>query len=251
MTSYSNSFRLGRMFGIDVFIDATILLPVALVAFSGAEQGTDGIIIGITFATIIFLSVLLHEFGHALAARRCGIGTERITLGMLGGVAQLGGRIAQPGRPVRDRLSVGEDLFITAAGPAVNLVIWGLGLTALSSLDALDSAGRFWIRATAQMNLQLLWFNLIPAFPMDGGRILNALLQLKFPLLSAFRITNQVARVAAAGMAVWAVFIYMESNHVPFMLLFIAWMVFSNANQTLRYLRAAEMQVGQGRTDGR
>jgi len=237
MTSYSNSFRLGRMFGIDVYIDATILVPLALVALSGAKGGADGVIIGITFVVIIFLSVLLHEFGHALAARRCGIGTERITLGMLGGVAQLGGRIARPGEPVRDRLSVGEDLFITVAGPAVNLAIWGLGSAALSGLDQLSYAGRFWIDQTADMNLRLLWFNLIPAFPMDGGRILNALLLLRLPPLSAFRITNQVARIAAVGMGIWAVSIYLNSHYVPFILLFIAWSVFSNANRTLQYLK--------------
>jgi Zn-dependent protease len=154
-------WKLGRIAGIDVFVHATFLL---VFLFTGVSQ--------LWLVLSVFACVLLHEFGHALMARRFGIGTVDITLYPIGGVARLR----------RMPRAAGAELLIALAGPAVNfaivaalLVLESLGLGQMlidldlgRVLDFLVQLG--WV------NLFLGLFNLIPAFPMDGGRVLRALL---------------------------------------------------------------------------
>jgi Zn-dependent protease len=160
-----SSWSLGRVAGIDLFLHPTFLL---LLAFAFAYQGGA---IGALFLVAVFGCVLLHELGHALTARAFGIGTRRITLSPIGGVAQL----------ERMPRSPGAELLITLAGPAVNLAIaLGLGLILdsarlLDPYSDLSTAGQF-VALLQTVNLALAAFNMIPAFPMDGGRILRALL---------------------------------------------------------------------------
>src|SRR3954447_24936423 len=158
------SWKLGRVAGIDVFLHPTFLL---LLAYVGMVQGGIG---SILLVSSVFGCVLLHELGHALMARRFGIETEDITLYPIGGVARLRRMPRAPG----------AELLIALAGPAVNLLIV-LGLVAIGSLGLVGSSWSpdpivSFMDELVLINLGLALFNLIPAFPMDGGRVLRAVL---------------------------------------------------------------------------
>ncbi|MCC6232859.1 MAG: site-2 protease family protein [Verrucomicrobiales bacterium] len=190
------SFQIGRWLGVDVYVHATFLLLLGLV---GMMQWADGRSLAaageaVGFFCAIFGCVLLHEFGHALAARQFGIRTKDITLLPIGGVARLE---RMPDRP-------GQELLVALAGPAVNVVL-ALGLMLWLALvggfrgDGLSEAFE---DSTAVrllvVNGMLVVFNLIPAFPMDGGRVLRALLSFWLDRVQATRI----AAVLGQGFAV-------------------------------------------------
>jgi Zn-dependent protease len=238
-----SALSIGRWFGIDVYLEAAILLPVAIIIFPIMQQipGSLGLGIGLAVFIMLFGSVLLHEFGHALMARRFGVGTRRISLGMLGGVALLEGPAP----------SVKGDILITIAGPLVNVLIWFAADTALGFLHhaALSSDGlseslvfpALALDFLRDINLGLLWFNLIPAFPMDGGRLLFGLLRLKLNPLKALTITLTVAQIAAAGMMAWAVWRFTHGGG-SIIMGFIAYQIFSSARANLSNIRAAAAQ---------
>jgi Zn-dependent protease len=153
------SWKLGRVAGIDIYVHPTFLL---VILFSGVLR--DG---GASLPLVLsmFGCVLLHEYGHALMARRFGIETDKITLYPIGGVARLRRLPRAPG----------AEFLIAIAGPAVNFAIV-LALVALSFAGLGATPLGVFAEELAIINLVLALFNLIPAFPMDGGRILRALL---------------------------------------------------------------------------
>jgi Zn-dependent protease/predicted transcriptional regulator len=171
------SFRIARIAGIPVGISPLWLIIVALITWSlGADyypSEVHGITplasyaLGLASALLLFASILAHEFGHALVARRRGVQIEEIDLWLLGGVARM------TGRPQ----SAGDELRFALAGPAVTAVVCVIfGALAI----ALPSSVPAWLRALvdyqAEVNLLILGFNLLPAFPLDGGRVARALL---------------------------------------------------------------------------
>ena len=173
-----SSIRLGRIFGIPVGLDFSLLLIAGLLTLSLAAdrfptefpgQPTAAYwIVGLVTAGLFFASVLAHEIAHSLVARRHGVQVDGITLWMLGGVAKLGG----------ESPTAGAELRIAAAGPATSVGLaaaFGVGALALSALGApgLFGSALAWL---ALINGILALFNLIPAAPLDGGRILAALL---------------------------------------------------------------------------
>ena len=186
------SVKLGRVAGIDVYMHLTFLLLIGWVILMHLQRGQSmfAALVGVTFILFLFICVVLHEFGHALTARRYGIPTRDIVLLPVGGVARLE---RMPTQPV-------QELWVALAGPAVNVVIaaglfvW-LKLTAtwapLQSLSV--TAGPFLERLMAA-NLFLVVFNMIPAFPMDGGRVLRALLATRIERDRATRIAASVGR---------------------------------------------------------
>lgn len=192
------SARLGRFAGIDVFLHASFPLVLAWIGYIAWQRtGTLlGVANGMALVILLFSCVLLHEFGHALAARRFGIPTRYITLLPIGGVALLE---AIPENPW-------HEVVIALAGPAVNVCIAGLlfaGLLTAGDLGAETGAmfGQGGILATLIMaNLVLAAFNLLPAFPMDGGRVLRALLALRLGRLRATRFAATIGRVFALGL---------------------------------------------------
>jgi Zn-dependent protease len=180
------SLHLGRFVGIDVFLHPTFLLLLAYVLlFAG---GLDSAL----FLSAVFGCVLLHEFGHALAARLYRIRTRHITLYPIGGVAQL----------ERMPRSAGPELVVTAAGPAVNLALAAVffGVVALGNLldpgAARSTPGQI-LSLLASVNLGLFLFNLLPAFPMDGGRILRAALSGWLGRLRATEIATGIGQAIA------------------------------------------------------
>jgi Zn-dependent protease len=189
-----SSMRLARVAGVEIRAHWSLLVVVALLVWSlsagvfpstnpGLSDGTY-LAMAIVAAMVFLASILLHELGHAVQARREGVPVGGITLWVFGGVAELRG----------DLPSAGAELRIAAAGPAVSLV---LGLVCLGAALALPlPAGVdgvvFWI---GQINLTLLVFNLIPALPLDGGRMLRALLWLRRgDFLSATRTAGALGR---------------------------------------------------------
>lgn len=215
-------WKLGRFLGIDVYIHATFLLLIGWVGYSyWLEHGTLAqVLSGVLFILALFLCVVLHEYGHALTARKYGIKTRDITLYPIGGVARLE---RMPDKPI-------EELWVALMGPAVNVAIAGILFALLASTGNLTSltgltiaSGSFLMRLMI-VNISLVLFNLIPAFPMDGGRVLRAILAMRMDYVHA----TQVAASIGQGIAFIFGFIGMFSN--PF-LLFIAFFVYIGASQ--------------------
>jgi Zn-dependent protease/CBS domain-containing protein len=183
------SFRLVRIFGIEIKIHVTFFLLLAWIGWLYYRSGgTPAAIDGVVFVILIFVCVLLHELGHALAAAHYGIKTPDITLLPIGGVARLE-RI--PEKP-------SEEIVVTVAGPAVNVliaaVLWiAIGLT--SGFPDPQTLQHTELSMTVRLfavNIWLVIFNAIPAFPMDGGRLLRALLALRMNYARATQIAASI-----------------------------------------------------------
>lgn len=174
------SWRLGRILGFPVEINLSFLLLLALVFvwFGGLA--------GVLTIGLVFASVLVHELGHAVVARHLGVRVLGIELGFLGGAAKM---VDMPRRP-------DHEIAIAAAGPVVSLVLAGLGLGLGSAIGSPLVAMIGWI------NLVLAAFNLIPALPMDGGRILRAVLAKRMSFVRATDHAVTVARVVAVGFGI-------------------------------------------------
>jgi Zn-dependent protease len=214
------SWKIARVAGIDVYLHATFLLIIGWVALSHWSQGLAGMISGPLFILALFACVVLHEFGHALTARRYGIKTRDITLYPIGGVARLE---RMPDQPL-------QELWVALAGPAVNLVIaaalfaW-LALTAtFVPIEHLTVTTGPFLERLLVTNLFLAGFNLLPAFPMDGGRVLRALLALRLEYTRA----TQIAATIGQGMALLFGFVGIFGNPL---LMFIALFVWIGAAQ--------------------
>lgn len=180
-----SGLHLGRWFGVEVILHWTFLLLIGLlVVFQLLAGAPLSAVVGSTSLLLaVFVCVLLHEFGHAWAARAVGIRTHDITLLPIGGLARLE-RIPENPR---------QELWIAVAGPAVNLVIVGLLLPLAIVLGGpwalsgnLAAAGFLW--QLVSINVALVVFNLLPAFPMDGGRVLRAVLAMFLPYTRATNI---------------------------------------------------------------
>lgn len=214
--------KLGRFAGIDVFIHTTFLLLIGWVGYVHWLEHRDWgeVLRGIGFILALFLCVILHEYGHALTARRYGIKTRDITLYPIGGVARLE---RMPDKPI-------EELWVALMGPAVNVVIAAilfaylfLTLNLVPITDLTVASGSFLERVMI-INIVLVLFNLIPAFPMDGGRVLRAVLAMNMEYVRA----TQIAANIGQGFAFLLGFIGLFGN--PF-LLFIAFFVWIGASQ--------------------
>jgi len=178
------SIQLARIFGIRIGVDVSWFFALFLIIwmlsgyYEDVAPGSNAFLLAAVSAALFFLSILLHEFGHAWVALRNGIPIEGIDLWLFGGVAKLG----------RDSTSPGEEFRVAAAGPLVTLLIalacLGLGSALSSTSEVLDNA-RFDDTAFGatnavlgyllSINVLVLIFNLIPGFPLDGGRIARAI----------------------------------------------------------------------------
>jgi Zn-dependent protease/CBS domain-containing protein len=215
------SIRIARVAGIDVRLHITFLLFLAWIGFSYYQRGgPPAAAEGLLFILGLFGCVLLHEFGHALAARRFGIRTPDITLLPIGGVARLQRMPDQPW----------QELVVAVAGPLVNVVLAALLIFVLGQqstwdhFERLNQPGAAMLAKLASVNVMLVVFNLIPAFPMDGGRVLRALLALVLPYGRATQIAAWI------GQALAFVFGFIGLFTNP-MLIFIAFFIFLGAQQ--------------------
>jgi len=231
------SYHIATVRGIRVQIHVTFLL---LIAYYGWEYyqagGLPMAAFGVALTLLLFLCVLLHEFGHAFAAESFGIRTPDITLLPIGGLARLESMPRSPW----------QELVITVAGPMVNVVIAAILLlvlrispwTAWDSLQYLNSPLLYQLLG---LNILLVVFNIIPAFPMDGGRILRSLLAMK---LDYFRATWIAVRIGQGIAVVFAIrsLLHQESP----MLLFIAFFVFGAGQQEITILQRIRQSAAAG-----
>ncbi|MDX1388001.1 MAG: site-2 protease family protein [Acidobacteriota bacterium] len=203
------SVRLGSLFGIPIYLHMTFLLLLGgLGILQLIQGGLAAALFTTTLVVAVFGSVLLHEFGHALTARHYGIGTRDVTLLPIGGLARL------------DRLPTNprHELWIALAGPAVNVAIAGV----LAIWIALFGGAFF--AQLMMINLALAAFNLLPAFPMDGGRVLRALLAQRMGRVPA----TDIAATIGKGLAIVFGIVGLFFNP---MLVFIAIFVWFGAQQ--------------------
>ena len=171
------SYRIGRIAGIPVGVSPLWLVIVALFTvalgagyFPEEVHGISPVVsyaLGLASVLLLFASILAHEFGHALVARRRGIEVQEIDLWLLGGVSRMRGEAHAPG----------DELAFALAGPAVTAVLAAcFGALALLLPSSTPAVARALIDYQALVNCLLLGFNLMPAFPLDGGRVLRSLL---------------------------------------------------------------------------
>jgi Zn-dependent protease len=216
------SWKIGEFAGISVYMHATFLLLLGWVAFTHwqDEQSLAAVVSGVAFVLALFACVVAHEYGHALTARRYGIRTREITLLPIGGVARLE---RMPDDPR-------QELWVALAGPAVNVVIaagllaWLLITSSLVPVDQIDVGRGSFLERLMVVNLFLMGFNLLPAFPMDGGRVLRAVLAQRMEYTRATHVAANVGQ----GMAFLFGFAGLFGNP---MLLFIAFFVWIGAAQ--------------------
>lgn len=205
------SWRVGSIAGIALYIHATFVLLLAWVAIGEYQtsRSATAALNGVLFVVAVFATVVLHEFGHALTARRYGIKTRDITLLPIGGVARLERMPREPK----------QELLVTLAGPAVNVVIAGIlyvwlsftgGMPALQDTASLGAGflERTFVARLLAVNVWLVIFNLIPAFPMDGGRMLRALLAMRSrDYAQATETAARVGRLFALAFGIIGLFV--------------------------------------------
>jgi Zn-dependent protease len=224
------AWRIARVSGIDIKVHVTFPLILVLAGWQGgARHGVGGAVFGVSLALALFLCVTLHELGHSVAAQHFGIPVRQIVLLPLGGVAMIS---RNPDKPV-------QELLIAVAGPLVSMGIVGVLLPlAGAALMATGFDGRglvegligspsptsfvVWLLAA---NVTIVLFNLIPAFPLDGGRVLRALLAMWMDFPRATRIASKVGEVFAV---VFGLFGVLTGN---FVLVLVAVFVFFGASQ--------------------
>ncbi|WP_146345328.1 site-2 protease family protein [Falsiphaeobacter marinintestinus] len=214
------SFSVGRLFGSELRVHVTFFLLLAWVGWAAfAENGWAGAVENILFVLALFACVVAHEFGHALTARRYGIRTPDITLLPIGGLARLEKMPEQPQ----------QEIVVALAGPLVNVAIWavlvllGAGVS-MESAAELESTDISFLQRLAMVNLFLALFNMIPAFPMDGGRVFRAVLSLFMPRVQATRAAATAGQIVAFLLGFWgltggnpvlvliALFVFMAAN---------------------------------------
>lgn len=216
------SFRLGKVAGTEVRVHVTFFILLAAFGWVFYREGGAGAAVeGVLFIIAVFGCVLLHEFGHVLMARRFGVRTPDITLLPIGGLARLE---KMPEKPW-------QELLVAIAGPAVNVVIAGIlalfyGFAILADPGALEEMimrPSFGERLML-VNVVLVFFNMIPAFPMDGGRVLRALLAMVMPYGKATEVAAAIGQFLAVlgglvGLSAWnpvlvliAIFIFMAAR---------------------------------------
>lgn len=213
------SWRIGTLASIGIYMHWTFLLLVAWVMLSYLLNGASLALAfgGVALILALFGCVVLHELGHALMARRFGVATQDITLLPIGGVARLARMPEEPK----------QELLIALAGPAVNVVIaavLGAVLWVVGGLPwdgPLTMVGQSFLANLLVVNLILVVFNLLPAFPMDGGRVLRALLAMRRPYGEATQIAAKIGQIMAILFGIVGVL----NSH--WMLLLIAFFIFA------------------------
>lgn len=224
------SLRLATVRGINLKVHITFAVILLIAAMNWAALGPSGMAFGVGLVLLLFACVTLHEFGHALAAQYFGIPVKEIVLLPIGGIAFLG-------RATRRPL---EELIVAAAGPAVNVAIvallapvaWVLGDGRLDLAPAFlrpDGATPSLLEAVQWLvgaNIGLVLFNMIPAFPLDGGRILRGLLGLLTDWSRATRWATATGQLLAMGMGGWGLL------NGQLMLVLLSAMIFFSASAT-------------------
>src|SRR5919199_249731 len=239
------SFKVGRAFGIDVKVHWTFFLLLIFFAYVGLQNTGSllGALIMIGLIVALFFCVLLHEYGHSLVAQRLGIEIQDITLLPIGGLARMKSLPEKPANEVK----------IAIAGPLVNLVLapiffgiallFGASLPDVSDLRAAQGSLGDAFVYLGILNLVLAVFNLIPAFPMDGGRVLRGLLAIRMGPVRATDISSAVGQFFAFA------FFLIGLLGGQFLLALIAVFIFFGASGEAEMVRQRELMRGLSVSD--
>jgi Zn-dependent protease len=237
------SWRLAKIAGIDVHLHVTFLLllgVIGVIEWIGSNSLVSGLG-AVLMLCAVFASVLAHELGHALTARYFRIGTRDITLLPIGGVARL----------ERDPENPRHELAIALAGPIVSallFVVFGIVAFLLHGTEPLSAESLSsvpFLERLAGINFALAAFNMLPAFPMDGGRALRAALSLKWGALRATEQATQLGRVLAVGLGVLGLFVN------PMLVLIAAFVWFAGGRELAAVQARHGSRVTGGRSDWR
>ena len=235
------SFRIARILDIDVRVHLSWILIFLLVTFSLADQvfpfnyptwsQQKTIIVAAITALLFFTSVVLHEFAHALVARRFKMSVSSITLFLLGGVASL----------TKEPPSARAEFFMAIAGPATSLVIGGISLEVSQLVtDSLAQAPTLQpVEAVSgylgYVNIAVAVFNLIPGFPLDGGRVLRSIIWgLRRDRATATRIAGRGGQLVAGLFVLWAGYRVLTGDAGGLWMGLIAYFLYGAATQTLQ-----------------
>ena len=188
---------MGRLFGIEVKVHLLLIAWAIPLAWNGVHQGSTQALHAIVWILFLFACVFLHEMGHCFAAIRSGLQAEEILLWPLGGLATITGRRNRPG----------ETILVAAAGPAVNLVLCAAIWSALFASGNPPPFSLFgwptFLHGLFRVNLVLLCFNLLPAIPLDGGRILQGILAIRMGFGPSVLLATRIGQIAAVGVGLW------------------------------------------------
>ncbi|WP_075351456.1 site-2 protease family protein [Algoriphagus marinus] len=219
------SLYIGQYAKVKVFIHWTFFILISYILFLGVSMGQQAVAIGwhILFILAVFLCILFHEFGHVLAGQRLGYKTKDIIILPIGGLSRFE---KLPDSPK-------EELIISISGPMINLLIAVLlllvipnNLSDFPSLEISEVNSRNFLFLLFEVNLLLGIFNLIPAFPMDGGRVFRAFLTLFISRVKATKIASAVGTVFAI------VFILLGVFFNPFLIFIGLFIIFSASNES-------------------
>jgi Zn-dependent protease len=213
--------KLFKLFGVEVFVNTSWFLLI-LITLDYDNLTVTSILRNIGILCMVFSFVIVHEYGHILAARRYGIETERVQLTLLGGIAHL--------KEELDKITPKQALWVAFAGPLTNIVMFILflspfllGLMEFPSGDTKVeelSTGVFVLVLAIVFNAVMCLFNLLPIFPMDGGRLLRSTLEL-FKIKKAIYISTWVSTVFSALLFVWACYSFSITGIIISVMLFI------------------------------
>lgn len=228
------SLRLGRFLGVDVAIHWSFWLgPAVILASAWAQFGAGEVTVLAALLPVMYLCVVLHEFGHILAARRFGIPARDVTLTPIGGVARLTSSGETPW----------QETCIAVAGPAVNValaawlaaVAYACGVSLRPELHT-EPFAEVYLMRLFWLNAVLATFNMLPAFPMDGGRVLRAALSLRLSRLAATKAAVGLSAVVSLGFIYVGLFLL---NNYPLTAIGAAMLVLGRLELRVERARAA------------
>lgn len=209
-------YRLTEAFGIPIYIDWSFIILLLLFTTS-----CHSFALGICCALILALSVTLHELGHALTARTFGYKTSNITISLLGGCANL---IALPRKSH-------QELLTAIAGPAVSFLLAGASYLILTLSPGLSFYSSYILAWSFNLNLMLGAFNLLPGFPMDGGRIFRSVMLMFMSWQKATKVAMIVGRVFAAYLGLTGISRVLNGREWGFVSIMIAYMIWKEAKR--------------------
>ncbi len=226
------SLNLFRIFGIRLELHFTFLILIAFFAWNGwSDAGFTGGIWNIAFIILVFVCVVLHELGHCIVALQYGIYVHRILLLPIGGMAQFSSLPKEPKK----------ELLITLAGPAVNFIIAGIlylfvDMPNLYSILYPSYALSQLVPTILVFNLIMGTFNLLPIFPMDGGRIFRAILAIKFTYLTATKVAVYFAKPLAIILIYLSIF-----NHGNYLMAALFAFIYLGGELEYKFVKKQEM----------
>jgi Zn-dependent protease len=232
----SNSYSIGKVFNIPVRVHITLLifLPLLTVWFAPA-QNLPGLAFGLLGAVILFGSIVLHEVGHSLVARAKGSHIREILLLPIGGMARLD---QLPRRPA-------DEILTALAGPAVSFILGILGMGLAPVVFRIQPMLGSLCYHLGALNIMLALFNLIPSFPMDGGRVFRAVMTPRLGRLAATQLAAKVGRAIAWIFGFLAIRPLFSGGSINFMLLAVAFFVYQSAGAEARMAEAEAAHMRQ------